>query len=390
MHSPLSSLLVIELASVLAGPLVGMFCAELGARVIKVENATTNGDVTRSWRTQHENDADSLNAYFNSCNVGKESIALNFHDDSDMSLLRCMLERADVVIQNFKHGDAEKFGLDAASCLAINPWAIILSINGYGSGSVRTGYDALVQAESGLMSINGNPGTEPVKLPIAFVDILAAHQAKEAMLLALLQRSTTGKGTAIEISLMDSALASLANQATNYFATGVVPQQSGSSHPNIVPYGTIFTTEDGVSVVPAIGTDKQFASFCEILDCTDLITTYSTNTDRVSARNEVNKRIAEAISQSHSSELLNSCHLANVPLAPLNTIAQAVESDAGVAMTHTFTEADRTYKAMKTVAFKTGVTKLMPPPYHNQHGGHIRKEFAPHDVSRNSFATSNH
>ena len=236
----LKNLKVIELASVLAGPDVGMFFAELGAKVIKVENKLLNGDVTRGWKSVNEDKTAKVSAYFSSVNYNKEYIQLNLKDENDKTKVYKLIADSDIVIANFKPGDDIKLGMDYGTLKKHNSNLIYGEINGYGSQSKRAAYDVVLQAETGFMSMNGNETSGPIKMPIALIDVLAAHQLKEGLLLALLKKEKTNKGSLVEVSLYDTALSSLKNQATNWLMNKFIPQPIGSLHPNIAPYGEIF------------------------------------------------------------------------------------------------------------------------------------------------------
>jgi len=258
----LNGLKVLELASVLAGPGVGQFFAELGAEVIKVENLKTGGDVTRTWKLASEKAEDDRSAYFSSVNWGKKSLALDLTDSSGKSIVQKLAAQTDVVIASFKSGDAEKLGVAYSQLQKVNPKLIYGQITGYGSDNARVGYDAVIQAESGFMDMNGERGGSPLKMPVALVDVLAGHQLKEGLLLALLKREKTGEGSWVEVSLIQAAIASLANQASNWLVAQSLPSRQGSLHPNIAPYGESFETKDGRQVILAVGNDRQFADLC--------------------------------------------------------------------------------------------------------------------------------
>ncbi|HKZ37881.1 MAG TPA: CoA transferase, partial [Chryseolinea sp.] len=201
---------VLELASVLAGPSVGQFFAELGAEVIKVENIITAGDVTRTWRVTGEQ-TDDRSSYFCSVNWGKKSIAVNLNTPEGKKIIYALVKKSDIVIASFKPGDAAKLEVDYETLSALNPSLIYGQITGYGSGKPRVGYDAVIQAEAGFMFMNGEPGGPSLKMPVALMDILAAHHLKEGILLALLNKQRSGRGELVEVSLIQAAISSLAN-----------------------------------------------------------------------------------------------------------------------------------------------------------------------------------
>jgi len=279
----LKGLKVVELASVLAGPSVGTFLAEMGAEVIKVENPDTGGDITRRWKLPAEDPDSTVSAYYCSANWNKESIFLDLKKDADRQNVRTLIADADILLENFKPGDSIKFSLDYKSVKLLNPRLIVGHIQAY-SDQDAPGFDVVIQAECGFMSLNG-PAPEGLKWPLPIVDILAAHQLKEGILLALIQRAQTGRGSLVSVSLFDAAVASLYNIGGNVLMGGADPVATGRLHANIAPYGETVTSSDGVTIVLAVGTDQQFHSLCEILNCTkDFTDSFSTNSMRVRDR----------------------------------------------------------------------------------------------------------
>ncbi|MBL7877640.1 MAG: CoA transferase, partial [Cyclobacteriaceae bacterium] len=258
------NLKVLELASVLAGPSVGQFFAELGASVIKVENLIAGGDVTRSWKSRGEQ-TDDRSAYFCSVNWGKKSVAMDLNTLEGKSVVQKLAAASDLVIASYKPGDAEKLGVSYNQLRTTNEKLIYGQITGYGSDTDRVGYDAVIQAESGFMDLNGEAEGDPTKMPVALIDVLAAHHLKEGLLLALLKRERTGHGSFIEVSLIQAAVSSLINQASNWLVAKQLPSRQGSSHPNIAPYGDYFLTRDGKKILLAVGSDRQFLSLLKIL-----------------------------------------------------------------------------------------------------------------------------
>ena len=226
--APLAGIRVLELASILAGPITGQFLAELGAEVVKIENPATTGDPTRAWRLAGEDTDSSVSAYFSCANWGKRSLALDVADPAGREVIHRLAGTSDIVIASYKPGDDVKLGLDPATLLELEPSLIYGQISAYGRDDPRPGFDAIIQAESGFTFLNGEPDGPPTKMPVALVDLLAAHQLKEGILVALLQRERTGTGRHVHVSLLDAAIASLANQASNYLVAGVVPQRMGS------------------------------------------------------------------------------------------------------------------------------------------------------------------
>ncbi len=331
-HEPIRGLLLVELASVLAGPSVGQFFAELGARVIKVENPT-GGDVTRSWRAPGQKTG-AISAYFACCNFGKESVALDLRDANERDCVLRLIDQADIVTMSFRKGSAERLGLGAEELMRRNPRLVVGRITGYGREDPRPGYDAVIQAESGFMSINGVPDSGPVKMPVALTDVLAAHQLKEGLLLALLRRQLSGRGSVVDVSLIESAVSALANQATNYFATGRVPERQGSAHPNIAPYGTVYSALGGDELVLAVGNDSQFRALCQSLDQREYADDprFVTNRDRVANRDALEHLLGRAIARMPRDELLEALNKAGVPAGAVNRLDEVFSARYGEAV----------------------------------------------------------
>jgi len=309
-----SDLKVLELASVLAGPSVGQFFAELGAEVIKVESVQTKGDVTRSWKSAGE-ETDDRSAYFSSVNWGKKSIAIDLTHVEGKKIIHQLISQVDIVIASFKPGDAEKLSVDYKTLFDINPRLIYGQVTGYGGKNKRVGYDAVIQAESGFMFMNGEPDGASLKMPVALIDILAAHHLKEGVLLSLLNRERKGEGAFVEVSLIQVAVASLANQATNWLVAGKLPKKQGSSHPNISPYGDLFLTRDNCEILLAVGNDRQFKSLCSILGISELAnqTDYINNESRVVNRTKLKDALAARIKLFESLYLQELLSEASVP-----------------------------------------------------------------------------
>lgn len=325
-------LLVVELASVLAGPTVGQFFAELGARVIKVENPHFGGDVTRSWKSAREA-TDDRSAYFACCNWGKESVALDLTKAADKAVLYELIPNADIVIASYKPGDAEKLGVTYDQLRNLNPRLIYGAISGYGEADARVGYDAVIQAEAGWMHLNGAAAGPPTKMPVAFVDLFAAHQLKEGLLVALLNRERTGLGDYVSVNLLQTALSSLANQATNYLVGGYNPQRQGSAHPNIAPYGDLFTTSDDKQLLLAVGTERQFADLWALLVGGAVPSDFKTNAQRVAQRDALVRRLAEAIGGWRADSLLEQLHRLKIPGGQVRSVAEALRDPMAGAIT---------------------------------------------------------
>lgn len=320
--APLKGLKVLELARILAGPWAGQVLADLGATVIKVESP--KGDDTRTWGPPFiEQGEDQSAAYFYACNRGKRSIAVDLKTEYGRTFVQDLAAEADVVIENFKVGGLAAFGLDYASVSARNSAIVYASITGFGQDGPyarRAGYDYLLQAMSGLMSITGEPDREPQKVGVAITDLFTGLYAVIGIQAALAERTVSGKGQHIDLSLFDTATAMLANQATNYLASGTAPTRLGNAHPNIVPY-QVFEVSDGALVIAA-GNDGQFQRLCSVLKTPALADdpAYATNAGRVAGRNALVPALQTAIGQWARDDLLAALEAATVPGAPINTV----------------------------------------------------------------------
>lgn len=315
----LQHLKVLDLSTVLAGPSVATFLAELGAEVIKVEHPM-HQDSTRSWRIPGEKT--EVTSYFSSINFKKTIRFLDLLNQQDRSALNELLRQSDVVIMNFKPSDYVKFQLTDHVLRTLNPSLIVAKISGFGDHSERVAYDLILQAETGFMSMNGEPNTQGLKMPLALIDVLAAHQLKEAVLLALLKRHQTGEGSTVSVSLYDAAICSLANQASAYLMNGFIPKPIGSLHPNIAPYGEVFTTKDGKSVVFAIGTQQQFTHLCEILGIPDTAQDprFNENVRRVEHRQELFLLLQAQVVLMNADELEKYTRIHRVPMGRIKSL----------------------------------------------------------------------
>ena len=368
---PLSGLKVLELANILAGPLIGQFCAELGSTVTKVEHPE-GGDPTRGWRVAGEADS-GVSAYFSCANWGKRSIALNVASDEGANIVRQLVRQSDVVIVGYKPGDEHKFGLDYPTLRELNERLVYLQITAYGAGDARPGFDAIIQAESGFTYLNGEAGGGPVKMPVALVDVLAAHQLKEALLLALMKRERCGEGSYVATSLLAAATASLANQASNYLHAGVVPRRMGSEHPNIVPYGNIIRTADGREIILAVGTERQFREFSAAIGLPALPddARFATNADRVTNRDDLQVLVRERVESMSSVELETELGIRKVPFGYVNDMPAVFELPAS--REQLFPGGN----GLRTVAFTGDVferKRLSPPPGLDEHRCEILAE----------------
>jgi crotonobetainyl-CoA:carnitine CoA-transferase CaiB-like acyl-CoA transferase len=322
MDRPLAGLKVVELARILAGPWAGQLLADLGAEVIKVERPGA-GDDTRGWGPPFA--ADGAAAYFHSCNRGKSSLAVDLDSAEGQARVRDLARDADILIENFKVGGLARFGLDFTSLAALNPRLIYCSITGFGQDgpyAARAGYDFMIQGMGGIMDLTGDPGGEPQKIGVAFADIITGLYAATAILAALRGREATGAGCHIDLALLDTQVAVLANQAMNYLVSGEVPHRLGNAHPNVAPYQT-FAVADG-HVIVAVGNDGQFRRLCALLGHSELgeDARFATNAGRVGERQALAAALAPSIARRRRDELLAALASAGVPAGPINDVAQ--------------------------------------------------------------------
>lgn len=322
---PLDGLKVVELARVLAGPWAGQTLSDLGASVIKVESP--QGDDTRAWGPPFvTRNGESNAAYFHSTNRGKASITVDLKTDTDR--VHQLLADADILIENFKVGGLAKYGLDYKTLAAKYPRLIYCSITGFGQTGPyahRAGYDFIIQGMSGLMSITGEPDGQPQKSGVAITDIFTGIYSVSAILAALHQRQTTGRGQHIDMSLLDVATAITANQAMNYLTTGTPPGRMGNAHPNLAPY-QVFDCADG-HIIIATGNDGQFQRLCGLLGLEDMGNDpkFLKNTNRLANRHELITRLSAEIRKRHKDDLLDACEAVGVPAGPINDMAEVFD-----------------------------------------------------------------
>ena len=326
MSGPLQGIRVLDLTRVLAGPWATQMLADFGAEVFKIEKPG-EGDDTRGWGPPFIKNVDGTTgdaAYFQSANRGKQSVCIDIANPEGAQLIKALAAKSDILIENFKVGGLKKYGLDYESLKAANPRLIYCSITGFGQTGPyanRAGYDFMIQGMSGVMSITGEPDGEPMKMGVAFSDVFAGLHAVIAIQAALFHRERSGQGQYIDISLLDSQISVLANQALNYLVGGKVPQRLGNAHPNIVPYQT-FETADG-HIIMAVGNDRQYAEYCKIIGAPELAEApYDTNRGRVENRTNLIPLLAPLMKKRKTSEWVEAFESASVPCGPINTIDQ--------------------------------------------------------------------
>jgi formyl-CoA transferase len=334
---PLDGIRVLDLSRVLAGPWATQTLADLGAEVIKVEQPGS-GDDTRSWGPPwHEHGTEKVAAYFLAANRGKRSVAIDFSSEEGAALVAKMAASADVVVENFKVGGLAKFGLDAATLRAANPRLIYASITGFGQDgpyAARAGYDYIIQAMGGLMSLtglpDGVPGGGPMRAGVAVADLFTGMYTANAILAALVRRGVTGEGATIDMALFDTQLAMLANQASNALVSDKNPGRQGAGHPNIVPYQPFEASDQPIII--AVGNDRQFGQFCHILGRLQWATdpAFATNAARVASRDTLVPMIAAIIAEKSAATWLEQLEQGGIPAGRINTVLQALADPQAV------------------------------------------------------------
>ena len=331
MSGPLKGIRVLDLTRVLAGPWATQMLADFGAEVIKIEKPG-EGDDTRGWGPPFVKNADGSDgdaAYFQSANRGKQSVCIDMAKPEGAQLIKDLATKSDILVENFKVGGLKKYGLDYETLKVINPKLIYCSITGFGQTGPyanRAGYDFMIQGMAGVMSITGEPDGQPMKMGVAFSDVFAGLHAVIGIQAALFHRERTGLGQYIDISLLDSQVSVLANQALNYLVGGKVPQRLGNAHPNIVPYQT-FETADG-HIIMAVGNDRQYAEYCKIISAPELaMEPYVTNRGRVENRNTLIPLLVPLMKQRKTDTWVEAFETAAVPCGPINTIDQVFAND---------------------------------------------------------------
>jgi crotonobetainyl-CoA:carnitine CoA-transferase CaiB-like acyl-CoA transferase len=377
--------LVADFSRVLAGPYCTMLLADLGADVIKVESPT--GDDTRNWVPPTR---EGVSTYYLAINRNKRSVVLDLGDDADNVAARELARRADIVVENFKPGGLRRFGLDYETVSAANPAVLYASISGFGAGpgAAVPGYDLIVQAMSGLMSLTGEGDGPPQRAGVALFDVIAGLHAALGILAALHHRAATGEGQHIEISLLSSALSGMVNQTSAYAAGGVVPFRMGNSHPSLFPYEPL-PTADGELVVAA-GNDAQFRRLCEVLEVPGLADDprFATNQGRTANREQLRPLLAERLTQRPAGEWFGALNAAGVPCGPINTVdgGIAVATELGLDPVVIAGEGEAGVPSIRNpITFSaTPPSYPLPPPALGEHGAQIRAWLAaPTDRTKN-------
>jgi crotonobetainyl-CoA:carnitine CoA-transferase CaiB-like acyl-CoA transferase len=374
---PLSGLLVADFSRVLAGPYATMLLADMGAEVVKVESP--DGDETRTWTPPVRGSAEhAVSTYYLGVNRGKRSVALDLRDARDLELAQELARRADVLIQNFRPGGLARFGLDHPTVSAANPGIVYASISGFGAGpGARVpGYDLMVQAVSGLMSLTGDPDGPPYRAGISVFDVMAGNHAVIGILAALRHRDATGRGQHVEVNLLSSALSGLVNHSSAYVAGGVVPYRMGNAHPSVFPYEPLPTADRDLIIAAA--NDRLFRKLCDVLGIPDVADDprFARNRDRTVNRAELTPILVERLATRGADEWFDLLVDAGVPCGPINTI------DGGFAMAEQFAlepvvtvgEGERALPmARHPITFsETPASYPLPPPELDEHGTELR------------------
>ncbi|MDJ0995658.1 MAG: CoA transferase [Dinoroseobacter sp.] len=333
----LDGVLVLDLSRILAGPTATQLLGDLGATVIKIENPKTGGDDTRSWGPPFVDTKDGnsdLSAYFVSSNRNKFSVAADLSTEAGQALVKSLATEAHILVENYKPGGLKKYGLDFSSLKAINPRLVYCSISGFGQTGPnrdRPGYDLLAQGYGGIMSITGEPDGPPMKVGVGIADVMCGMYATVGILAALRHSEATGDGQHIDLSLVDSQMAWLINEGTNYLVSGSSPIRRGNGHPNIVPY-SVFPTRDG-HVILAVGNDSQFKAFCRAFARLDLLddARFRTNPLRIANRDALNSAVTETFADKFRDDIVKLLQESGVPCGPIHSVADALGSPQAIA-----------------------------------------------------------
>lgn len=374
MRGPLDGVIVADLSRVLAGPYASMLLADLGATVIKVESPA--GDDTRTWKPpEHKGVA----TYFLSINRNKESIVLDFKDPDDVALVHELFRRADVVIENFKPGGLARFGLDYETAKSINAALVYLSISGFGTaeGAWLPGYDLVVQAASGLMSLTGDADGPAYRAGISVFDVMTGLHGAVGVLAALNQRRETGEGQHVEVNLLSSAMSGLVNHTGAFVASGVVPTRMGNAHPSVYPYQAMPTKDRDVIIAAA--NDRQFRALCGVLGIAEMADDdrFRLNADRTVHRDELHPVLLARLAEWSADDLFIELNKAGVPCGPINSIAEgvALAEQLGLEPRVTVGDDDRAVDLIRNpITFSDAAPRYTaPPPELGEHTDSIRQ-----------------
>ncbi|MBO9479393.1 CoA transferase [Shimia sp. R11_0] len=387
----LAGLVVLDLSRILAGPTATQMLGDLGATIYKIENPKTGGDDTRSWGPNYVKDTKGgetdLSAYFVAANRNKMSVAADLATEEGVRLVKALAAKADVVIENYKPGGLEKFGLDHATVLKDRPDLVYCSISGFGQNGPNRdvpGYDLMAQGYGGIMSLTGEPDGRPMKVGVGIADVMCGMYATIGILAALRHRDKTGEGQHIDLSLVDAQMAWLINEGTNFLVSGKDPARRGNAHPNIVPYDVV-TLSDGHAII-AVGNDSQFGRFAEIIGASELSEDprFTTNQSRLEHRELLKTKIDPLLAKMKRDDLLEKMAAAKVPAGPIQTVRQALGSDqaqargAVVHIPDADSQASRVPVLGNPLKFsRTPVQYRKAPPHFGQHTLQVTRDFLP-------------
>jgi len=389
MSGALEGLVVLDLSRILAGPTATQMLGDLGATILKIENPKSGGDDTRAWGPNYAVGVDGkntdLSAYFMCANRNKKSIAVDIATSEGQDIIRQLAARADIVVENFKPGGLAKYGLDYATMMKAHPELVYCSISGFGQtgpNSDKPGYDLMAQGYGGIMSLTGDADGPPMKVGVGIADVMCGMYATIGILVALRHLERTGEGQHIDVALVDTQMAWLINEGTNFLTSGKLPERRGNAHPNIVPYD-VFTASDG-HVIVAVGNDAQFKRFCDFLGHPELAESplYATNGARIKNRIDLMLVIRPVLALRKMVDIITGMEALSLPVGPINTVGGALQSDQAKARDMVVSIPSEAVKSGAVSLLgnllnlsRTPVTYRTPPPRFGQDTDEVIAEY---------------
>ena len=389
MSGALEGLVVLDLSRILAGPTATQMLGDLGATILKIENPKSGGDDTRAWGPNYAVGVDGkntdLSAYFMCANRNKKSIAVDIATSEGQDIIRQLAARADIVVENFKPGGLAKYGLDYATMMKAHPELVYCSISGFGQtgpNSDKPGYDLMAQGYGGIMSLTGDADGPPMKVGVGIADVMCGMYATIGILAALRHLERTGEGQHIDVALVDTQMAWLINEGTNFLTSGKLPERRGNAHPNIVPYD-VFTASDG-HVIVAVGNDAQFKRFCDFLGHPELAESplYATNGARIKNRIDLMLVIRPVLALRKMVDIITGMEALSLPVGPINTVGGALQSDQAKARDMVVSIPSEAVKSGAVSLLgnplnlsRTPVTYRTPPPRFGQDTDEVIAEY---------------